>query len=1108
MVAVADEPPLNQLRWQRATFPTPRHERVHALLRWLISEGAAHFFADACDIIQREPPFRSTTHLVGHLSREVESAVCQVLITLPDAAASLEATDQAKRKSDGHLSKIDAILDALGLSEHPEAGQWRSFIGRTPQAWNGAAHRDDLRRPRRPDEAFRTRFEQFVDVLHVVLSAAEGSYAKVLAKLDAVCEKATPTEDDIKTLAVHLAPGVTALSHVFDKLSASWIKPLRDLRVFADPPDVEVHADGAFSFPSWPQARYLRRVAAEAPGDVADTIEALPATSNESVHLAVIEAAAALPPEHAARVARHELPWIADSNWTSPLVPKAIGQLVVHLWSGAERRTALDALRAALALSPAADESWSSPEARTSAWSYGEFAKATLPLIGADDSPAAITLLLELVTQAKGERHLLLRRRVDAPGHPGLDEPLEILYAHLRDLLLAEAARSSDALRAIVTDLERKGSPVFDRLALHVLRVHGAVATDLVVERASDPSKLSAGDRDDEMTLMVRDRFPDLDIADRERVFNAIRETTTPEWLREEFGERLDDHHYAPLGQRRLLKWLRLLRDHLTTEQNHEYERLLAAYGVPAPRGSRVQFGPNPPRRAAELADLEDEELLTYLSEWKPESEDPFEPSRSGLGRELQTVVERDAARFSRLARAFRRHHPEYVGNVVWGLLNVIKRLNEWNAKPGDSRGERPEALPAANATLDWSSILDLIEWTATQKTISEAGADDNWTWARRMSVDLAEEVFVATTNDPSLPWRVWDVIQSLLSDPDPTSQRAASTGYDDATFAINTVRGQALHAAIRIGTTWKRRSGSQELLDSVRPALKERAKPEVEPALAIRSVLAMRFTDVCVIDEGLAEEVAATLFDGARDDTARIAAWGSFLKWNQPWPGTYRILEPTYDAALRRLGEDEAQDGELGKHLIWLAARGGLDFRVAGNQLQRFVASASAPARRHALDDVGRAIHRTKQALADDVRERLCGLWDWWAGLSLTSNDPSDLTAFGWWFSGNHFDASWTLQRLNEVLEATGGAIDWDHAVIKKLGKVVESHPIETAAALARFIDASDEWQARRNAPGIRVILTKLRDTAMSNVAREVASRLVARGWPDFRDLTEAIDV
>lgn len=334
---MAEESPLTKLRWQPATFPTPRHERVHDLLRRLISEGAAHFFADACDILQREPPFRSTTHLVGHLSREVESAVRQVLITLPGAVASLETTDESKRKKNGHLSEIDAILEALDLSTHPEAGEWRSFGGRTPRAWHGAAHRDDLRPPRSPDEQFRARFELFVDVLHTVLGAAEGSYANVLATLNAVCEKTVPTDEDVQTLAVYLAPGVTALSHVFDTLSAAWIPRLRELRVFADPPDVEVHGDGSFSFPSWPQAQYLRRVAADAPEDVVETIESLPPTRNENVHLAVIEAATTMRADYAARIARHELAWIEETGWISPLVPRAIGHLVMHLWTGGSR---------------------------------------------------------------------------------------------------------------------------------------------------------------------------------------------------------------------------------------------------------------------------------------------------------------------------------------------------------------------------------------------------------------------------------------------------------------------------------------------------------------------------------------------------------------------------------------------------------------------------------------------------------------------------------------------------------------------------------------------------------------------------------------------------
>ena len=66
--------------------------------------------------------------------------------------------------------------------------------------------------------------------------------------------------------------------------------------------------------------------------------------------------------------------------------------------------------------------------------------------------------------------------------------------------------------------------------------------------------------------------------------------------------------------------------------------------------------------------------------------------------------------------------------------------------------------------------------------------------------------------------------------------------------------------------------------------------------------------------------------------------------------------------------------------------------------------------------------------------------------------------------------------------------------------------HPVETARALALFIDGPDEWQANRNRGTIRGILEALAETAVaSEAAKQIASRLVARGWLDFRDLASA---
>ena len=260
---------------------TPRQQRVYDLLRRLISHGAAYFFADACEIVQRRSPYRTTTHIVGHLSREVESALRQVLRTLPDVARRLEPNGKKGRKGkkedkEQHAKEVSAIIGSLRLEASDVGTAWASFVG--DESWHLDAHRDDLRFPRRPDDEFAARFELFTSVLDAVLDAAEAEYSAALAGLDAVLAKSSPGSADADLLAIHLAPGVTAVAHIFESLGSGWLVPLRERRVFEDPPGVTRHGDGAISFPDWPQAQYLARSSADLPDEVAATIEQIPAT--------------------------------------------------------------------------------------------------------------------------------------------------------------------------------------------------------------------------------------------------------------------------------------------------------------------------------------------------------------------------------------------------------------------------------------------------------------------------------------------------------------------------------------------------------------------------------------------------------------------------------------------------------------------------------------------------------------------------------------------------------------------------------------------------------------------------------------------------------------
>src|SRR5215216_7267182 len=59
-------------------FSDPRQERIDKRLS-IVGSGPAEFFYDACRLMATQPQFKSTTHLVSHLIREIESSVRAVV---------------------------------------------------------------------------------------------------------------------------------------------------------------------------------------------------------------------------------------------------------------------------------------------------------------------------------------------------------------------------------------------------------------------------------------------------------------------------------------------------------------------------------------------------------------------------------------------------------------------------------------------------------------------------------------------------------------------------------------------------------------------------------------------------------------------------------------------------------------------------------------------------------------------------------------------------------------------------------------------------------------------------------------------------------------------
>ena len=1094
-------PRVGERRWR-----DPREARVHDLLGRLVGSGAAAFFGDACEIIAQQPPYPTTTNIVGHLMRETESAMREVLLTLPAVRERYivpEAKDAPK-----HEPQVLAVLQGLALTDNDTANAWLSgFVGKR-KSLHGDAHRDGVRAARPADDAFRARFETFVGVLGVVLDAAEADYLQVLSAVESVLAgpDAWKTNSHVDLLALHLGPGTTATAHVFRdaRLTVDWLRPLLDKCIFETPPRMITHADGSISFPHWPQTDYLARIAPVAPSQVVATILAVPVVDNEDVHRAFLLAALAMPAKEAAEVARHETEWLStQARWIGGLLGMAVKELALHLINGNECKAAAALLKCSLTFDGRVDSAGESlqPEPRIAAWDYDATVSEVLRPLAERVPALAEPLLVQLLNSAQFGTFSTWRAVVEDHPQNGAPEPRDALFVELRGLYERRVYGDAAALGTTLAALEARDGSIYTRMALHLLRLEGAHVKDLVVERACNPVLLDLPEVFHELAEMIAAHFAVLDAVDQDRVIAAFRENASETHIRERPGEQAETYVELSESARRSLRdWFAILGTARPASISSEYE--LLCDGRPEPehptfqswRWRSVQTGPNSPVDSTSLNAMGDDELVALLERWIPADDRWFGPSREGLGAILGRCAAARPGRFSRLAPRLRSVHPAYVESILEGLRHAF-----WGGVAGHADDD-PE--------IDDDSILELAEWTVDQ-TAKPPNRDYNspeaWSGARCGAVDVVEQIALRAVSSahPERLRRAWKTLRGRLSDSDPTPERIAGSDRDEVALALSVVRGRALGSAINLASALQATRETDETAAfraAILADVERRADSAVEPAIAVRCVLAWRFNYLASIDPGMAARLADALFpthEGASDE--QQAAWRVFLARNAPKSHTFEMLKKAYLWAV--LGPDSETAKDLGEHLVWLAVWGVISPVSADGPLAVFVGAASVAARHHGLDMIGRATWRTKDALASDLLERLRALWDWWTIKSVESNDASDLRAFGWWFTSHAFDVEWTLPRLADVLEKTRGRIDHDREVFDKLAKLAVGRPDAVMVCMRKLVESNNERTIQQCRQAIHMALDQLSGSATTGAAaKELRARLVARGWSEFQ--------
>ncbi len=234
------------------------YEQIYELLEDFFGKDSnvPAFYHDAWFILKNSHLFKTSSHLIGHCLREIESAILDTLL--------LKEKEECREGKDGRAKKIekitDDVLNLIGCDKEKELNEikkkWKEL------ELHKYAHRRNIDTPRDIEEVKKI-FEDFNSILSTLLPYLSFYAHKIKPKIDELINsgnKSNVLEEFGKTIPKN----PYFLSYFFSKIDSTWLSELREKQFFKNPP--EPYEEGMYIIsPTWPQIEFLKRVIKEDP---------------------------------------------------------------------------------------------------------------------------------------------------------------------------------------------------------------------------------------------------------------------------------------------------------------------------------------------------------------------------------------------------------------------------------------------------------------------------------------------------------------------------------------------------------------------------------------------------------------------------------------------------------------------------------------------------------------------------------------------------------------------------------------------------------------------------------------------------------------------------
>lgn len=1073
----------------------------------MLGEGPADFFIDACKLMEKPSSLRSTTHIVGHLLREIDSSIRNLVDPFSkEKKNNIESVIE--------ILELDPNISSLWLDIHKERKGRKKL-----HAW---AHRKGLDSPRNPDREFSALWEDMLVILQHVLHRFEAQYLKYVKIIDSSLAQEKVSKNDHEKLSKSIPRTYALTNYLFKNIpSPDWIPLLSSNKFFKNPYRLHYTEDNHPIYQPWPQSEYLQRMAPHAPKDVLD-IALSTETNNPYIIHNFTMAACDMPGDLAAKWTEKLISWIKADNYMGHLLEIDIKKLICHLAQESKSQEALALIETVLRILPPNEEETRSFDCHLLMDHHHTqiVLNSCIPVLLRSDHSSTFEFLFELLKKAIESSDFSAKTSPtehDFSTHwrPAVENHEQNEHIH-KDLgLLADALRDSaqwifdnhpNEKRAIIERLDSTHYPYFKRLTLHLLRYSPNNLTDHIEAKVGDRNNFSNSYIRHEYMRLVNKALDQCSKRIQTKFFQWLDEDRPDKDLRRknylEHQGKEPTEEQVQIGQELWQRdMLSLIPDQLPPQSKEHYEELVRKHGqaeYPDFTGHIItRWGSKSPVASEEIKDKPIQEIIDLLINFKEPPQDFFGPNWDGLGSQLKSIARERALEFCKNLRLFCSEDiaPAYSKYLLRGL---------------------EEAYRESPNTVSWEPLLTYGIWVVSHQdpvNHAEVNVGNCWSEARRNVVSLIKKG-LKEKGDGKIPYEfrevVWNILSNLCEDPDPDEGQTLMSDY--LTTSINVMRGIALEGVIQY-LFWVRDHQHEEEF-SIRSSASEAGElllnhldPDIDPSPYVRPPYGLYFTHLYAMDKSWVNEHFDMIFN-PENLTLKTAAWEGYLLYSQNL--IFDNTKELYKWSLDRIqDQDETSDSvqtwgaRLAQHLMIYYIRGHANLDDPNDLVPMFFQKTNDQIRSEAIDFLGR------QAEGINNDELLQRLWEWrlhaFEDDTIPSPQSQELSAFTWWMHSGRFPDKWALENYLTSLER-GGIADDSGFALERIVKCAEDYPELAFRSVALACEQlKEEWFISFKTDEIKSVLkTALRSGIpdLESRAQNFVQKLGTWGHFQFKDL------